>query len=100
MSGCDVGLHALEARRRQRSSELGRHGIPGHGPQTGGIPESIVAASRAADRIDGVLGDATLIKRTATLEAVGSAAAFAASAQARTMAAAARDISGGALLDR
>ncbi len=50
-------------------------------------------------RAEKMLTDATMLKRTATLEDVGIAAAFAASDKARTMTAATINISCGALID-
>jgi 3-oxoacyl-[acyl-carrier protein] reductase len=99
IGGFQVGLHALEAMRRQLSAELGRHGIRVVTLKTGGIPESIPADYDGRDRIEQMLTEATLLKRTATLEDVGNAAAFAASDQGRTMTAATINISCGALLD-
>lgn len=99
IGGFQVGLHALEAMRRQLSSELGRYGVRVVTLKTGGIPESIPAGDENRERIEKMLTDATMLKRTATLEDVGIAAAFAASAKARTMTAATINISCGALLD-
>lgn len=99
IGGFQVGLHALEAMRRQLSAELGRHGVRVVTLKTGGIPESIPAGSEARERLEKMLTDATMLKRTATLEDVGITAAFAASDKARTMTAATINISCGALLD-
>jgi|SRR4051794_8229271 3-oxoacyl-[acyl-carrier protein] reductase len=99
IGGFQVGLHALEAMRRQLASELGRHGIRVVTLKTGGIPESIPAAYDGRERVEKMLTDATLLKRTATLEDVGNAAAFAASDKARTMTAATINISCGTLID-
>ena len=99
IGGFQVGLHALEAMRRQLSAELGRHGVRVVTLKTGGIPESIPAGSEDRERLEKMLTDATMLKRTATLEDVGITAAFAASDKARTMTAATINISCGALLD-
>lgn len=98
IGGFQVGLHALEAMRRQLSSELGRYGVRVVTLKTGGIPESI-PGGEDRERLERMLTDATMLKRTATLEDVGIAAAFAASDQARTMTAATINISCGALID-
>src|SRR5204862_2635478 len=99
IGGFQIGLHALEAMRRQLASELGRHGVRVLTLKTGGIPESISADYEGRERLEKMLADATLLKRTATLEDVSNAAAFAASDKARTMTAATINISCGALLD-
>lgn len=99
IGGFQVGLHAVEAMRRQLSSELGTHGVRVVTLKTGGIPESIPAGSEGRERLENMLTDATMLKRTATLEDVGITAAFAASDKARTITAATINISCGALLD-
>ena len=99
IGGFEVGLHALEAMRRQLASELGRHGVRVVTLKTGGIPESIAASYEGGERLKKMLTDATMLKRTATLEDVGNAAAFAASDKARTMTAATINISCGTLID-
>lgn len=99
IGGFQVGLHALEAMRRQLSSELGRHGVRVVTLKTGGIPESIPADFEDRQGLEEMLADATMLKRAATLEDVGIAAAFAASDKARTMTAATINISCGALID-
>jgi 3-oxoacyl-[acyl-carrier protein] reductase len=99
ISGFQVGLHALEAMRRQLSSELGQHGIRVITLKTGGIPESMAADLEGRARLEQMLTDATMLKRTAALEDVGDAAAFAASDMARTMTAATLNVSCGALID-
>ena len=99
IGGFQVGLHALEAMRRQLSSELGRHGVRVVTLKTGGIPESIPADYEGREHLEKMLTDATMLKRSATLEDVGMAAAFAASDKARTMTAATINISCGALID-
>jgi NAD(P)-dependent dehydrogenase (short-subunit alcohol dehydrogenase family) len=99
IGGFQVGLHALEAMRRQLASELGRHGIRVVTLKTGGIPESIPGGYEDRERLEKMLADATMLKHTATLEDVGITAAFAASDKARTMTAATINISCGALID-
>jgi NAD(P)-dependent dehydrogenase (short-subunit alcohol dehydrogenase family) len=99
IGGFQVGLHALETIRRQLSSELGRHGIRVVTLKTGGVPESIPADFDGRERLEQMLTNATMLKRTATLEDVGNAAAFAASDKARTMTAATLNVSCGALID-
>ena len=99
IGGFQVGLHALEAMRRQLASELGRYGIRVITLKTGGIPESMPADLESRERLAQMLTDATMLRRTATLEDVGNAAAFAASDNARTMTAATLNVSCGALID-
>jgi NAD(P)-dependent dehydrogenase (short-subunit alcohol dehydrogenase family) len=99
IGGFQVGLHALEAMRRQLSSELGRQGVRVVTLKTGGIPESVPASSGARVRIEEMLTESTMLGRTATLEDVSNAAAFAASDKARTMTAATINISCGTLID-
>jgi enoyl-[acyl-carrier-protein] reductase (NADH) len=67
--------------------------------RTGGIPESIPEGFEGRDALVSSLTDATLLGRTATLEDVGSVAAFVASDRARTMTAATANVSCGALYD-
>src|SRR3954471_14113791 len=99
IGGFQVGLHALEAIRRQLSSELGRHSVRVVTLKTGGIPAPIPAGAEGRRPLEQMLADATMLKRTATLEDVGNAAAFAATDKERTMTAATINISCGALID-
>jgi 3-oxoacyl-[acyl-carrier protein] reductase len=99
LGGLQTAFHALEAMRRQLSSELGQHGVRVVTLRTGGIPESIPEDFEGRDRIAQAIADATLLGRAATLEDVGNVAAFVASDQARTMTAATVNISAGALFD-
>lgn len=99
IGGFQVGLHALEAMRRQLSSELGPHGVRVVTLKTGGIPESISADYEGRERLEEMLSAATMLNRPATLEDVSNAAAFAASDKARAMTAATINISCGALID-
>jgi enoyl-[acyl-carrier-protein] reductase (NADH) len=99
IGGFQVGLHALEAMRRQLSSELGPHGVRVVTIKTGGIPESIPAGYDGRERVEKMLRATTILNRTATLEDVSNAAAFAASDKARAITAATINISCGALID-
>jgi 3-oxoacyl-[acyl-carrier protein] reductase len=99
LGGLQVAFHAIEAMRRQLSSELGEHGIRVVTLRTGGVPESIPESFGRRDEITESLEASTMLGRTATLEDVGNVAAFVASDRARTMTAATVNISGGALID-
>jgi enoyl-[acyl-carrier-protein] reductase (NADH) len=92
-------LHAIEAMRRQLSSELGAHGVRVVTLRTGGVPESLPADVSRREAITSGIRQATLLGRAATLEDVGNVAAFVASDQARTMTAATVNVSAGALID-
>jgi 3-oxoacyl-[acyl-carrier protein] reductase len=99
LGGFQVALNAIEALRRQLASELGGHGIRTVTLQTGGVPETIPESFDGREAItEGIVGQ-TMLKRAATLEDVGSVAAFAASDHARTMTATALNISCGAIVD-
>ena len=99
IGGFQIALHAVEAMRRQLSSELGRHGVRVVTLRTGGVPETIPQDLEGRDKLTKMLEDATLLGRTATLEDVGNVAAFVASDKARTMTAATVNVSAGAVLD-
>lgn len=99
IGGVQVALHAVEAMRRQLSSELGRFGIRVVTLRTGGIPESIPATGPERAEIVEMIAKETLLGRVATLEDVGQVAAFVASDHARSMTAATVNISCGALID-
>ena len=99
IGGFQIALHAVEAMRRQLSSELGRHGVRVVTLRTGGVPETIPQDFEGRDKLTKMLDDATLLGRTATLEDVGNVAAFVASDQARTMTAATVNVSAGAVID-
>jgi NAD(P)-dependent dehydrogenase (short-subunit alcohol dehydrogenase family) len=99
LGGLQTAFHAMEAMRRQLSSELGERGIRVVTLRTGGVPESISADFGRRDEIVKSLEEATMLGRAATLEDVGNAAAFAASDRARTMTAATINVSAGALID-
>ena len=98
--GLITAFEAMEAMRRQLAAELGEHGIRVVTLRSGGIPESLPAAMDGREDIANSIVDATLLKRAATLEEVGNAAAFAASDKAASMTAATLNISAGALMDR
>ena len=99
LGALQTAFHAIEAMRRQISSELGRHGVRFVTLRTGGVAETIPADFPGRDRIVGGIADASMLGRSATLEDVGNAAAFAASDRARAMTAATINVSGGALID-
>jgi 3-oxoacyl-[acyl-carrier protein] reductase len=99
LGGLQTAFHALEAMRRQLSSELGAHGVRVVTLRTGGVPESIPADFQGRDALTRSLEDATLLGRCATLEDVGNAAVFAASDWGRTMTAGTINVSCGALMD-
>jgi len=99
IGGFQVALHAVEAMRRQLSSELGRSGVRFVTLKTGGIPETLPAELGGSKEIGEGLAEMTMLKRAATLEDVGEVAAFVASDRARTMTAATVNLSAGALID-
>jgi 3-oxoacyl-[acyl-carrier protein] reductase len=97
IGGLQTAFHALEAMRRQFSTE--NPGVRVVTLRTGGVPETIPASFAGRAEIVESLGDATLTGRCATLEDIGNVAAFVASDLARTMTAATVNVSAGALLD-
>jgi NAD(P)-dependent dehydrogenase (short-subunit alcohol dehydrogenase family) len=97
IGGLQVAFHALEAMRRQFSTE--NRGVRVVTLRTGGITESIPESFAGRDELVKSLDDATLTGRAATLDDVANVAAFVASDQARTMTAATVNLSAGALLD-
>jgi 3-oxoacyl-[acyl-carrier protein] reductase len=99
LGGLQTAFHAMEAMRRQLSSELGPHGIRAVTLRTGGVPESIPEGFPARDEITRSLEEMTMLGRTATLADVADVAAFVASDRARTMTAATVNVSCGALID-
>jgi 3-oxoacyl-[acyl-carrier protein] reductase len=99
LGGLQTAFHAMEAMRRQLSSELGPHGVRVVTLRTGGVPESIPETFAARDAITESIEQASMLGRAASLEDVGRAAAFAASDHARAMTAATINISAGALID-
>jgi NAD(P)-dependent dehydrogenase (short-subunit alcohol dehydrogenase family) len=96
LGGLQTAFHAVEAMRRQFSTETGVRVVT---LRTGGVPESIPHGFDGRDALVKSLEDATLLGRCATLEDVGNVAAFVASDRARTMTAATVNVSAGALLD-
>jgi 3-oxoacyl-[acyl-carrier protein] reductase len=98
LGGLQVAFEAIEAMRRQISSELGRHGVRFVTLRTGGIPETIPPGEHGAPPLE-EFERQTMLGRVATLEDVGNVAAFVASDRARTMTAATANISCGALID-
>ncbi|HEX8930026.1 MAG TPA: SDR family oxidoreductase [Actinomycetota bacterium] len=101
LGGLQVAFSAQEALRRNLSSELGPHGIRVVTLRTGGVPESIPEDfdPEAREAIVQMTERQTMLKRAATLEDVGNVAAFAASDHARTITAAAINISAGTFVD-
>jgi 3-oxoacyl-[acyl-carrier protein] reductase len=97
IGGLQVAFHALEAMRRQFSTE--NRDVRVVTLRTGGIPETVPASMSGREELAKMLDDATLSGRCATLDDVGNVAAFVASDQARTMTAATVNVSAGALLD-
>jgi len=79
MGGFKIALDALEALRRQWAVELGPHGIRVVTIKTGGIPETLPQAFPGRDQIVAGLQHAALLPWTATLNDVGTVAAFVAS---------------------
>src|SRR5438105_6175853 len=99
MGGFKIALDALEGLRRQWAVELGPHGIRVVTLKTGGIPETLPETLPGRDEIITSLQQAALLPWTATLNDVGTVAAFVASDQARTITAADVNISAGAIVD-
>jgi 3-oxoacyl-[acyl-carrier protein] reductase len=97
LGGLQTAFHALEAMRRQFSTE--NRGVRVVTLRTGGVPESIPEDFQGREAITKSLDESTLLGRSATLEDVGNVAAFVASDQARTMTAATVNVSAGALID-
>jgi NAD(P)-dependent dehydrogenase (short-subunit alcohol dehydrogenase family) len=96
IGGTQIAFTAIEGFRRQLATELAPQSVRVVTLRTGGIPESIPAATRS---IESMIAKASPMGRAATLEDVGYAAVFAASDRARTMTAATINISCGTLLD-
>ncbi|WP_326568717.1 SDR family oxidoreductase [Amycolatopsis rhabdoformis] len=99
VGGLQVAFSALEAMRRQLAAELGSHGVRTVTLRTGGVPESLPADFAGVGELEAELAGATMLGRAATLQDVGSVAAFVASDRARTMTAATVNVSCGALVD-
>jgi enoyl-[acyl-carrier-protein] reductase (NADH) len=99
IGGFQVALHAVEAMRRQYSSELGAAGVRFVTLRTSGVPGTIPDVMDGGEALAAGLNEATMTGRAATLEDVGAVAAFVASDQARTMTAAKVNVSAGVLID-
>jgi 3-oxoacyl-[acyl-carrier protein] reductase len=99
IGGFQVALHAVEAMRRQYSSELGSAGVRFVTLRTGGVPDTIPDVMDGGEELAKSLNEATMTGRAATLDDVGAVAAFVASDKARTMTAATVNVSAGALID-
>ena len=99
LGGLQVAFSAQEALRRNLSAELGRHGIRVITLRTGGIPDSIPEGFEGRKAIVDQIEGETMLKRAATLEDVGNVAVFAASDHARTITAAAINISAGTMVE-
>jgi len=99
IGGFQIALEAVEAMRRQFSTENGKHGIRVITMRTGGVPETIPSSFEGREALEQSLEALTLTGKCATLADVGDVAAFIASDRARTMTAATVNVSAGALLD-
>jgi 3-oxoacyl-[acyl-carrier protein] reductase len=98
LGGLQTAFHAMEAMRRQLSSELAADGVRVITLKTSGVPEAMEEGPRR-DAIGQMVAASTLLGRAATLEDVGNAAVFAASDPARSITAAAINISCGTFMD-
>jgi 3-oxoacyl-[acyl-carrier protein] reductase len=98
VGGLQVAFGALESLRRALARELGPHGIRVVTLQTGGIPETLPQDFGGRQRITDDIVGRTMLGRAATLADVGQVAAFAASDQARTITAAAINITCGSVV--
>jgi 3-oxoacyl-[acyl-carrier protein] reductase len=99
LGGTQVAFDAIETIRRQLAVELGPHGVRVVTLESGGVPETIPEDVDGREAIVELIEGQTLLGRTATLEDVGNAAAFAASDWARSMTAATVNVSCGTLID-
>lgn len=99
LGGLQTAFHAVEAMRRQMSSELGRDGVRIVTLRTGGITESLPRDMEGRAQIVAGIDASTMLGCAATLEDVGNAAVFAASDWGRTLTAAAINISCGTFAD-
>ena len=97
VGGLQVAFGALESLRRGLACELGPHGIRVVTLQTGGIPETLPQDFDGRRLITDAIVGRTMLGRAATLADVGNVAAFAASDQARTITAAAINITCGSV---
>jgi 3-oxoacyl-[acyl-carrier protein] reductase len=99
LGGTQVAFDAIESMRRQLACELGPKGVRVVTLQTGGIPESMGLAAEEHPEIAEAIVRKTMLGRAATLADVGNVAAFAASDHARTITAAALNITCGTVVD-
>lgn len=99
LGGFKVALDALEGLRRQWALELGKRGVRVVTMVTGGIIETIPWQVEGRDEIVQEINRSAHLNRTATLEDVGSVAAFIASDKARAITDATINISSGGIVD-
>ena len=99
LGGLQVAFTAQEALRRNLAAELGPHGIRVVTLQTDGILEALPPDFDGADEIIEATTKRSMLGRTATLEDVGNVAVFAASDLARSVTAAALNITCGAVVN-
>jgi 3-oxoacyl-[acyl-carrier protein] reductase len=98
LGGLQTAFHAMEAMRRQLSSELASDSVRVITLKTSGVPETVEPGPRR-ERIDEMVSASTLLGRAATLDDIANAAVFAASDRARAVTAAAINISCGTFMD-
>ena len=99
LGGFKVALDAMEGIRRQWAIELGKRGVRVVTMVTGGIIETIPWQMEGREDIVQEINRTAHLNRTATLEDVGSVAAFIASDRARTITDATVNISAGGIVD-
>jgi NAD(P)-dependent dehydrogenase (short-subunit alcohol dehydrogenase family) len=93
LGNVQVAFDMVEAMRRQWACELGPHQVRVLSMRSGGIADGM------PDEVRQGMVDATLLKRTATLEDVGNVAVFLASDRARSLTSTQVNISCGAHVD-
>jgi 3-oxoacyl-[acyl-carrier protein] reductase len=99
IGGFQASLCVVDAMRRQLAAELGRDNIRTVTLHTGGVVETLPRDFPGRDDLEAQLVEPTMLKRAASLEDVGRAAVFAASDWARSVTAAAINITCGAVAD-
>lgn len=99
IGGFQIALGVVDSLRRQLAAELGRYGVRAVTLQTAGIGESIPHDFEGRTDLLEMLTEPTMLKRLATLEDVGNAAAFVASDKAAAITAASINITAGAVAD-
>jgi 3-oxoacyl-[acyl-carrier protein] reductase len=99
LGGFKVALDAMEGVRRQWAIELGKRGVRIVTMVTGGIIETIPWQMEGREEIVQEINRTAHLNKTATLEDVGSVAAFIASDKARTITDATVNISSGGIVD-